>query len=173
MHDGTQLLADHAERNDAVAVAVDDRLDLGARLIDRAMDETLQIGLAAARDGHPLMGELHDVGGFNELGRAPAREQELSGIVGMADADMAEGIADLFRRQDAVGDHQLVDGSLEAGHGPYSANPRFGLQDEAHRAKRAELMGIDDHAPLLDAQLRALPLQDVAIGPDIFPHALV
>src|SRR6266550_5870446 len=49
----------------------------------------------------------------------------------------------------------------------------LGLQDEAHRAKRAELMGVDDHAALLDAQLRALPLQHIAIGPDIFAHALM
>src|SRR5712671_2474238 len=47
---------------------------------------------------------------------------------------------------------------------PAPVNPRFGLQDEAHRAKRAELMGVDDHAALLDAQLRALALEHIAIG---------
>src|SRR5258708_32995882 len=52
-------------------------------------------------------------------------------------------------------------------------NSCFGLQDEAYRPKRAELMGIDDHAALLDTQLRALAPEHIAIGADIFAHALI
>ena len=48
MHDRAQLLADHAERHDAIAVAVDDSLHIGTRFVDRAVNEAFEIGLAVA-----------------------------------------------------------------------------------------------------------------------------
>src|SRR5262245_27037893 len=49
----------------------------------------------------------------------------------------------------------------------------FRSQNEAHRAEAAELMGVDEHATLLDAERLAGALEDVAVGADIFPDALV
>src|SRR5947209_4565944 len=46
-------------------------------------------------------------------------------------------------------------------------------QDETHRAERAELVGVDEHTALLDAEAVADPAQDVAVAADIFADALV
>src|SRR5207237_5613859 len=46
-------------------------------------------------------------------------------------------------------------------------------QDETHRAERAELVGIDEHAAFLDAEAVAGPAQDVAVAAHIFADALV
>ena len=63
----------------------------------------------------------------------------------------------------------------EAGYGEVVVGPGFGFlsQNKAHRAKRTQLMRIDDDATLLDAKFLTHALQHVAIGPDIFPHAFV
>src|SRR5262249_40150626 len=49
---------------------------------------------------------------------------------------------------------------------------RLPSQNEAHRAERAELMGVDEHAPLLDLKGATRALEDVAVRSDIFPDAL-
>jgi predicted DNA-binding transcriptional regulator YafY len=50
-----------------------------------------------------------DVLGLDQLGRARPRQQIDNVVLGMAHADMAEGIDDAFIGQDAVGGDQLVD----------------------------------------------------------------
>src|SRR5579862_7872718 len=47
------------------------------------------------------------------------------------------------------------------------------LQNKTHRAERAELVGIDQHPALLDAECVAMAAQEVTVGADIFPDALV
>src|SRR3977135_2781953 len=47
------------------------------------------------------------------------------------------------------------------------------LQDKAHRSERAELMRVDKHAALLDAEGISGALEDVAIRADVFPDAFV
>src|SRR4029077_16342593 len=46
-------------------------------------------------------------------------------------------------------------------------------QDEAYGAQRAELMGIDQHAALLDPEAVAGAAQHVAVGADVFADALI
>src|SRR5262249_15670333 len=56
------LVAGHSERNDALAVTVHDGHDIRARLVERAVDESLEIRRAAARiDWRAVESELHDV----------------------------------------------------------------------------------------------------------------
>src|SRR5262249_55194 len=50
---------------------------------------------------------------------------------------------------------------------------RSPLQDKTHRAERAKLMCVDQHAALLDAKCIARAPQHIAIFADIFAHALV
>src|SRR5437764_12600028 len=46
-------------------------------------------------------------------------------------------------------------------------------QDEAHRAERAELVGVDQNAAFLDPKRVARAPQQITVGNDIFAHALV
>src|SRR6266550_7222648 len=46
-------------------------------------------------------------------------------------------------------------------------------QDETHRAEGAELVSVDEHAALLDAEAVAGAPQHIAVGADIFADALV
>src|ERR1043165_5379568 len=79
------------------------------------MDEAFEIRLASSHRGRAIMRERHDVGSLNQFGRTASAEQELSGIVRMAYADMAKGIAHFFCCQDAIGHHKLVDGVFQVG----------------------------------------------------------
>src|SRR3984893_19072941 len=55
---------------------------------------------------------------------------------------------------------------ITTAHGAYS-------QDEAHGTERAELVGVDQHAALLDPDAVAVAAQQVAVGADIFADALI
>src|SRR6476646_4034304 len=50
---------------------------------------------------------------------------------------------------------------------------RNNLQNETHRAEIAELVGIDEHAPLFDAKTIAAAPQHGTIATDILANALV
>ena len=72
------------------------------------MDEPLQIGRPPPGiDRRAVEREFHDVGGFDAVGRARARQQVVLRIVRMAGADMAERIDDALAREDAVGGHEF------------------------------------------------------------------
>src|SRR5262249_43205552 len=47
------------------------------------------------------------------------------------------------------------------------------LQDETHRTERAELVGVNNHATLLDLEGVAAASEHVAVSADIFADALV
>ena len=87
------------------------------------MDEALEIGRAAARiDRLALERELHDVVLLDAVRRARARQQEALRIVGMARADMAEGVDHAFAGEDAVGGDDFFEQGVELGH---SSVPSF------------------------------------------------
>ncbi len=54
---------------------------------------------------------------LDQVGRDRAREKEMLGIVGIADADMAVGVHHVLLRQDAVGDDEILDDGIEIAHG--------------------------------------------------------
>src|SRR5262249_31055847 len=61
--------------------------------------------------------EFDDVLGTDQVRRQGARDEEPLRVVRMTDADMTVGVDHLLPRQDAVGDHQIADQSVEAAHG--------------------------------------------------------
>src|SRR5262249_54441528 len=74
MEDGFDLLAGHSEWNDAFAVIVHDRHEVRARLVERAVDESLEIGRPTPGiDGRTVERELHDVVALDAVGRARTR----------------------------------------------------------------------------------------------------
>ena len=71
MEDRLYCSVRHAERDDAFAVVVDDRHDIRTRLVERAMDEALEIRSAAtAIERRAIERELHDVIRLDAVGRA-------------------------------------------------------------------------------------------------------
>ena len=67
-----------------------------------------------SRSGCP---ELDDVLGGDQFRGERARDQKMVRVVRVPDADMAVGVDHVLLRQDAVGNHQILDGGVEAGHG--------------------------------------------------------
>ena len=54
---------------------------------------------------------------LDQLGRERARDEEVLGIVGMADADVAVGVDHVLLGEDAVGDDEVLDEGVEIAHG--------------------------------------------------------
>src|SRR5262249_55249272 len=80
-----------------------DGSNVGARLVDRAVDEALGIRRPACRIDRRAVGrELHQVLDVDALGRARARHDVSVRAIGMADADVPERIGDALAREDAV-----------------------------------------------------------------------
>jgi hypothetical protein len=81
------------------------------------MNEALEIGGAAPGvDRRAVEGELHDVVVLDAVGRARARQQIAPRVLGMARADMAEGIHHAFAGEDAVGGDEFFDQVVQLGH---------------------------------------------------------
>ncbi len=81
------------------------------------MDEPLEIRRAAPRvEGRAVERELHDVAALNAVRRARTRQQVVLRIVGMARADMAEGIDHAFTRENAVCSDELFNELIDLGH---------------------------------------------------------
>ena len=98
-------------------MVVHDRMHVRSLFVDRAVDEALQIGRAAALvDRRAVELIFDDVVALDAFGGAGAREQIALRIVGMAGADMAERIDHAFVRQNAVGGHQFFDNEIELAH---------------------------------------------------------
>ncbi|OLB11494.1 MAG: hypothetical protein AUH18_06065 [Candidatus Rokubacteria bacterium 13_2_20CM_69_10] len=96
---------------------VHDGVDVGARFVDRAMDEALEIGLAAVAHRCAIELELHDVVTLDQLGTERAREQVARGMRRVAQAHVAIRVDDVFVGQDSVGDDEIPDGGLHVRHG--------------------------------------------------------
>jgi hypothetical protein len=90
-------------------VMVADRSYVRPRLVNLAMDDALGIKLDGRRmHGARLEIEFENIAGFNQLGRARARQQIAPGLVRMTQADMPEGVDHAFMGEDAIGDGKLV-----------------------------------------------------------------
>ncbi len=87
-----------------------DRLHVGARSIDFAMDEALQIHAPSGRiERRTVQVEGDDVLGPDQPWRHVAREQEVPGRIVVTHAHVPESVDDPLAVQDAVGDDELVD----------------------------------------------------------------
>ena len=96
---------------------VHDGHDIGAGREDRGVDEPLEIELMAViAHGIAVEIELDNIVGTDQFRRERARDQKAVRVVGMTDADMAVGVDDIFARQNAIGDDEILDQSLEAAH---------------------------------------------------------
>jgi hypothetical protein len=95
---------------------MDDGVDLGPRLVDRTVDEPLQITRPRVVHRRAVELELDDVGARHELRAERAREQVMIRLARMADADMAVGVDHILLRQNAVGDHQVADRAFQIVH---------------------------------------------------------
>ena len=108
MENGAQRLLGDAERDDAGRMAVDHRVDVGAHLVDLAVDEALAIDRAAARIDRIAV----EIEGDEVAHRHVARRDRLHlqiavGVARIPDADMAERVEHAVVRQDVVGGDQI------------------------------------------------------------------
>src|SRR5262245_54956388 len=95
-------------------MAVKDCVDVGARLVDLGMDETLGVDRAAALvDRLALEVELHDVGLADTARRERGRHQETVLALGMAGADVAEPVDHALAVENAIGGYKVVDRGAE------------------------------------------------------------
>src|ERR1700694_4885668 len=96
-----------------------DRVDVGPRLIDAAMDDALAVERHARRRYRlGVERELVDVRGLDQLRAARAGEEIAARIAGVAHADMAEAVEHAFVGDDAIGEGELIAGLVERiGHG--------------------------------------------------------
>src|SRR5580693_3816289 len=104
---------------------VHDRVYIRTFFVNGAVDEPLQIGRAAALvDRGAVKGIFNDIVAFDAFRRAGARQQITLRIVGMAGADMAEGIDDALLGQNAICRDQFFDDEIKLTHcapSPFSA----------------------------------------------------
>ena len=86
------------------------RHDVRTRLVDFAVDETLEVdGPAVGVQGRSIEIEFDDVLRLHASRRHVASEQEPVGVLVVAHAHMAEGIQHALVEQDVVGRHQIGD----------------------------------------------------------------
>ncbi len=87
-----------------------DRLHVGARAIDFAVDEALQIHASPGRiERHAVEVEGDDVLAADQARRHVARQQKMIGRLVVASADMSEAVDDALPVKDTVGENELVD----------------------------------------------------------------
>src|SRR5579871_6616441 len=104
---------------------MDDRADIGPRLVDLAMNEALAVMLLAALGhGIAIERELADIGLGDNTRRDIARHHIFRRILVMPHADMAEAVEDLVIEEDQIGRDQIFD---EARRGGDEAGGLFGL----------------------------------------------
>jgi hypothetical protein len=82
---------------------------VGTRLEDRGVDGDFAVEPVGRRH-HRLAVEIEheNVCGLHQLGRAMARDQEVLGILGMAQAHMTESVEHAFIGEDAIGEGYLL-----------------------------------------------------------------
>src|SRR5262245_48878586 len=87
-----------------------DRNHVGARFIDRAVDEALEVRLALVAAQHvALQIELHDVARLDELRSERAREEVALRVFGMAHADVAVRIDHVLIGENPVRYDEIVE----------------------------------------------------------------
>ena len=106
----------NAERQRVFGMRMHHCADLGLRLINRAVDEALEIGRPRVADRRAIQHELDDVV-LGDMFRAQRAGQQVAVRLGrMPHADMAVGIDHALVGQDPVGDHQVPDGEFQRVH---------------------------------------------------------
>src|SRR6266480_1241491 len=102
--------ADQPERDHRGRMAVDDRLNIGPRLVDLAVDESLEeTGAAPGIAGIALQIVLDDVSGRHQRRGDRARQQIALGRPRVAHRDVSEGVDDALGDEDAAGRCQVRD----------------------------------------------------------------
>src|ERR1700674_3018533 len=105
-------------------MVVADRLNVGARLIDAAVDDPFAVEpLGRRRHRLGIEREFQNVVRLDQFGAARARHQEATRIGRMPETDVAEGIEDTLVGDDAVGARQF----------------RFGLSKDVIRHRNSPL----------------------------------
>src|SRR5579862_5231850 len=100
-----------------MAVAVNNGLNIRPKLINPAVNESLEIRLGRNRGGgHAVVRKFHDIAGFDQFWRSRARKQKTAGIVGVASANMSKSVHDPLGRQNAIGGHKVFNQRIEIGH---------------------------------------------------------
>src|SRR5665647_1788720 len=93
-----------------------DRHDVRPCLVNLAMNEALGVWLPVIHANNlPTAVELHDIGNGHFRWSKAARHEEMTRIDRAARADMAKAIDDSLGKQDAVGNHQIVDHRSRSG----------------------------------------------------------
>ena len=111
-------------------MAVQHRVDVGTRLVDFGMDETLRVDRTVALvDRLAVEIELHDVGLADAARRERGRHQEPVLARGMADADVAEAVDDALAVENAIGSDEIVNGGAEIG---WRLRPRAAAKRRQH-----------------------------------------
>src|SRR5271154_196811 len=117
MQERLELLAGDAERDDARRVIVDHSLHIGPCLVDRAMDEALEVRRAATLvDRSAVERIFDDVVLLDALRRPRPRQQIMIGALGMPRTHMSEGIDNPLVRQDPVGGDQFFENEIKLAH---------------------------------------------------------
>ena len=110
MKDRPQRLRGHPEWDHARRVTVDNRLHVGTRTIDFAVDESLQIHATTVRIQRCAVEvERQDIVVSDQGRRHVARKQEMPGRLVVARADVSEPVDDRLVVEDSVGDDDLGD----------------------------------------------------------------
>ena len=117
VYDRPQRRGRDAEGQHIFGMGVYDRVHVGTRFVDRAVNKSFEIQRATVgADRMPVQGEFHNVGALDQLRTARPRQQVALGMVGMAHTDVAIGIYHAFVGEDAVGDHELADVEVQVAH---------------------------------------------------------
>ena len=91
-------------------MVMNDRLDVGTRLIDLAVDETFEVETAALGvDGDTIEIEFDDVVGRHEFRSERARQEVARQVIGMPCAHVAVTRQDALRGEDAIGGDEIFD----------------------------------------------------------------
>src|SRR4051812_18161930 len=100
------------------------RRDIGPSLEDRGVNEPLQVKRTLIVPHRlPVEVEFDDIFGGDQFWGNRARDQKMRRIVRMSDADMTVRIHDFLLREDAVGDHEILNKGGKAAHGSNRGAP--------------------------------------------------
>ena len=103
------LLSRDGEGQNGVGVMMHDRIDLGAGLVNLAVDHALTIEAEFGRpDRLGIQIEFDDVGHLRQFRRAVARDEKALRIIGVAHADVPERVEHVLVGENARSDDQFV-----------------------------------------------------------------
>src|SRR6185312_4560254 len=108
-----------------LGMRMDHSVDFRPCLVDRRMNETLQIGRAVVvADNFSLEREFQNIRRVDELRAARARQKKAIRSRRMPDAHMAIGIDDVLQGENAVGDDEILPDLIDFRHSFPSSKTR-------------------------------------------------